>query len=92
MHTQAASMTCIRLGCFFQSQYIKELSGSSFLIDLIEKDLSPLADTMRYPFGEEMKGSFDILVRCAMTVLLVKRDLWLRSCASVRVWRECESS
>jgi len=36
--------------------YIKELSGSSILIDLLEKDLSPLADTMRYPFGDEMKG------------------------------------
>jgi len=37
-------------------KYIKELSGSQALIDLLEKDLSPLADTMRYPFGEEMKG------------------------------------
>jgi len=36
--------------------YIKELSGSSILIQIIEKDLGPLADTMRYPFGEEMKG------------------------------------
>jgi len=36
--------------------YIKELSGSSLLIDIIENKLGPLADTMRYPFGEEMKG------------------------------------
>jgi len=36
--------------------YIIELSGSSFLVELIEKDLAPLADTMRYPFGHEMKG------------------------------------
>jgi len=37
-------------------KYIGELSGTSVIVDLLEKDLGPLADTMRYPFGDEMKG------------------------------------